>query len=286
MTEFKEIDPANTPTRDLFRYLLGGVGPRPIALVSTISASGEINLSPFSFFNAFGANPPTVAFSPSRRLRDNTTKDTYTNLLETKECVIHAVTHSMLHQMNLSSAEFPADVNEFDKTGFTAFESLAVRPPRVAESPFQMECRLTQMVHLGDGGASGNLAICEVVRFHISEEILAGDSIDQRKIDLIARMGGEFYCRASDSALFELAKPASGSKLGVDGLPDSARTSEEFSGNDLGLLGGLAQAPDVASAQELIRERGVTEISLASAKAALQSGDVELALALIVCAEA
>lgn len=285
MASFRHIDPTDTPTRDVFRYLLGGVGPRPIALVSTVSADGSVNLSPFSFFNAFGSNPPTVAFSPSRRLRDNTTKDTYTNLLETKECVIHAVTHSMVHQMNLTSADFPADVNEFIKAGFTEVPSEVVAPPRVAESPFQLECKLTQMVNLGEGGASGNLAICEVVRFHIDESILAGDAIDQRKIDLVARMGGNFYCHATGNALFELPKPSQGSKLGVDGIPAFVKSSGLFTGNDLGLLGGVGAAPDSESARSLIEERGVGAVSLASAKSALDSGDIDLAWALIVCAE-
>jgi flavin reductase (DIM6/NTAB) family NADH-FMN oxidoreductase RutF len=285
MTYFRHIDPSETPTRDVFRFLLGGVGPRPIALVSTISADGVVNLSPFSFFNAFGANPPTVAFSPSRRLRDNTTKDTYSNIIETEECVIHAVSQSMLHQMNLSSAEFPADVNEFAKAGFTEVASEVVRPPRVAESPFQMECTLTQMVRLGDGGASGNLAICEVVRFHIAEEILAGDAIDQRKIDLVARMGGEFYCHASGDALFELPKPAGGIKLGVDGLPARVISSGLFSGNDLGRLGAVEAAPDLESARLLATKRAIDSPTIESAKAALDDNDVELAWALIVCAE-
>ena len=192
---------------DTFRLLIGGVGPRPIALVSTVSQTGVNNLAPFSFFNAFGANPPIVAFSPARRGRDGSFKDTYNNIVATQECVIQVVTHAIVKQVNEASAEFPPEIDEFEKSGLTPIDADLVQAKRVKESPFQMECRLFKMVPLGEGKASGNLTICEVLKFHVDESILSDGAIDQRKIDLVARMGGDFYARAHGDALFELSKP-------------------------------------------------------------------------------
>lgn len=248
----RSIDPKETPVRDIFRYLLGGVVPRPIALVSTISSDGVVNLAPFSFFGAFGANPPTVAFSPSRRLRDNTVKDTYNNIVATRECVIQAVTHSILHQVNLTSADFHSEVDEFVKAGLTPVPSEIVKPPRVEESPFQLECKLQELIELGGGGASGNLALCEVVRLHIAEDVLVGDAIDPERLDLVARLGGDWYCRASGAALFELPKPSAGEKIGFDRLPQCVRESDVFTGSNLAQLAAFDRVPTVAQAREFM----------------------------------
>jgi flavin reductase (DIM6/NTAB) family NADH-FMN oxidoreductase RutF len=187
--------------------LLAGIAPRPIALVSTQSSSGHNNLAPFSFFNAFGANPAMVAFSPSRRGKDGSLKDTYVNLMATRECVIQAVTFDMVHAVNETSKEFPPEVDEFKESGLTPLDSIQVKPKRVAESPFQMECRLHQMVHLGNGLGSGNLAICEVLLIHVSETVMTEGEVDPRKLDLVARNGGTFYTRSWGDALFSLARP-------------------------------------------------------------------------------
>ncbi len=250
----REFDPKFTEVRDVFGFLLAGVAPRPIALVSTVSEDGCVNLAPFSFFNAFSANPPIIAFSPSRRLRDSSVKDTYNNISATKECVIQAVTYEIAQQVNLASADYESSVNEFEKSGLTAVDSVIVKPPRVAESPFQMECRLNQMVTLGEGGASGNLAICEVLRFHIDETILDGETIDLNKLDLVARMGGARYCRASGDSVFEIAKPTGGEEIGYDGLPDYVRLSKALSAGDIALLAGASVIPSVSEAREFVEK--------------------------------
>ena len=237
------IEPKDAEVKDIFGYLLGGVGPRPIALASTISASGEINLSPFSFFNAFGANPPMIVFSPSRRLRDNTTKDTYSNLLATEECVIQSVTHAMVQQVSLASTEYPSDINEFEKSGLTPVPSDIVKPPRVKESPFQMECRLKDMIELGGKKASGNLALCEVVKFHIDEDIFENGVIIPDRIDLVARMSADYYCRAFGEAIFVVKKPVGRAGIGYDQLPKFIRNSKILTANNLAQLGNCESIP-------------------------------------------
>ncbi|MFQ5608135.1 MAG: flavin reductase family protein, partial [Candidatus Zixiibacteriota bacterium] len=228
------------------------VAPRPIALVSTLDIDGNRNLAPLSFFNAFSANPPVVGFSASRRLRDSSVKDTYNNLLATKECVVQAVTFEMAHQVNLASGDFPPAVNEFEKSALTPVASEVVRPPRVEESPFQMECRLTQMVTLGEGGASGNLALCEVVRFHIGEDILEDGIVQPDRIELVARMGGEFYCRASGAAVFAIPRPPLKGPIGIDNLPDHIRNSKTLSAANLGRLGTSASIPTIQEARRYV----------------------------------
>ena len=227
-------EPKDLPIPQIHGYLLGGVQPRPIALVSTVSKEGVNNLSPFSFYNAFGANPPTVAFSASRRGSDATFKDTYNNLIEMKECVVQAVTHAIIEQINLTSAKFAADVDEFKISGLTPIDSDIVAPKRVEESPFQMECKLQQMIPLGDGRGSGDLAICEVVKFHIADDIFRGDIIYPDFIDLVGRNGGAFYTRASGDAVFELIKPDKGNFIGFERLPAFMKESHVYSGNNLG----------------------------------------------------
>jgi flavin reductase (DIM6/NTAB) family NADH-FMN oxidoreductase RutF len=202
------FDPKEIPVPKFHHLMLGAIAPRPIALASTIDRDGRPNLSPFSFYNAFGANPPVVIFSPSRRGRDNTTKDTYENIKEVPEVVINAVTFEMAQRVSDASAEFPRGVNEFDEVGFTMEPSVLVRPFRVKESPVQMECRVIQVIETGVQHAAGNLVICEIVRIHVNPGVLdANGRIDPNRIDLVGRLGGNYYVRASGEALFEIAKP-------------------------------------------------------------------------------
>lgn len=239
----RDLDPRELSVRQTFRLMQGAIAPRPIALVSTISADGMVNLSPFSFFNMFGGNPPTVAFSPSRRQRDGSLKHTYRNLTATAECVIQVVTYAMVHQVSLASTEYPDGVNEFIKSGLTMVASDKVKPPRVAESPFQMECILKQMVPLGDGPGSGNLAICEVIRFHCVDELLGEGMINPDALDLVARNGGDFYTRASGAAIFSVKKPLETRGMGYDQLPEFIRQSKILTGNDLGQLANVERMP-------------------------------------------
>ena len=237
------IDPKEIPTAKLHGYLLGAVAPRPIAFASTIDADGNPNLSPFSFFNVFSANPPIMIFSPARRVRGNTTKHTLENAMETKEVVINVVNYDIVHQMSLSSTEYPKGVNEFDKAGFTMLKSDKVKPFRVAESPVQFECKVNEIIHLGDEGGAGNLIICEVVKLHINEAVLdEKGGIDQHKIDLVARAGGSYYSRAKEG-FFEISKPISTLGIGIDMIPVEIRNSIVLTGNDLGMLGNVEQLP-------------------------------------------
>lgn len=235
-------EPKDLSVPEVHRLLLGGVAPRPIALVSTISKDGINNLSPFSFFNAFGANPPVVAFSPSRRGRDSTFKDTYNNLIATKECVIQVVTHSMVEQVSLASAEFPPEYDEFIKSGLTPIDSDIIKPKRVKESPFQMECKLLEIKSFGDGGASANIAICEILKFHVAEDLFTDGIIDPVKIDLVARMSGDFYSRAKEG-VFIVEKPIGKKCIGYDQIPLHIRQSEIYSANDLGKFGNSESIP-------------------------------------------
>jgi flavin reductase (DIM6/NTAB) family NADH-FMN oxidoreductase RutF len=237
------IDPKEIPTGKLHGYLLGAIAPRPIAFASTIDADGNPNLSPFSFFNVFSANPPIMIFSPARRVRGNTTKHTLENVMETKEVVINVVNYDIVHQMSLSSTEYPKGVNEFDKAGFTMLKSDKVKPFRVAESPVQFECKVTEIIHLGNEGGAGNLIVCEVVKLHINEAVLdENGAIDQHKIDLVARAGGSYYSRAKEG-FFEIPKPISTLGIGVDAIPLEIRNSTVLTGNDLGMLGNVEQLP-------------------------------------------
>lgn len=245
------ISPKDVSTRDFHSYLLGSVAPRPIAFASTVDLEGNVNLSPFSFFNVFGSNPPTLVFSPNRRVRDGSGKDTLDNVHLVKEVVINMVDYSMVEQMSLASCEFPKGVNEFIKAGFTEQKSSLVKPPRVAEAKVAFECAIKQIVSMGDQGGAANLIICEVLLIHVSEEILdSTGKIDHTKTDWVARMGGDWYCRASGSATFEVPKPNINVGLGVDAIPDYVIKSGLFSGNELGRLGNINQLP----AEEEIRK--------------------------------
>lgn len=237
------IDPKEIPTVKLQGYLQSSVGPRPIAFASTVDKDGNPNLSPFSFFNLFSANPPILVFSPSRRVRDNTIKHTLINAEATREVVINVVSFDMVQQTSLSSTEYGDGVNEFLKAGFTAIPSDLVKPFRVKESPVQFECKIQQIINLGTEGGAGNLIICEVVKMHIDESILdENGGIDQHKIDLVSRLGGNWYSR-SNAGLFEVEKPLTTLGIGVDNIPDFVKQSAVFDGNDLGKLGNVEALP-------------------------------------------
>ncbi|MFT5761177.1 MAG: flavin reductase (DIM6/NTAB) family NADH-FMN oxidoreductase RutF [Polaribacter sp.] len=238
------IDPKEISTGKLHGYLLGAIAPRPIAFASTIDAEGNPNLSPFSFFNVFSANPPILIFSPARRVRGNTTKHTLENAMETKEVVINVVNYDIVQQMSLSSTEYAKGVNEFEKAGFTMLKSDKVKPFRVAESPVQFECKINEIIHLGNEGGAGNLIICEVVKLHINEAVLdENGAIDQHKIDLVARAGGSYYSRAKEG-FFEIPKPIATLGIGVDAIPTEIRESEVLTGNNFGVLGNVEQLPN------------------------------------------
>ena len=243
----KEYLPQEISVPEVQRLLQGGIGPRPIALVSTISKDGINNLSPFSFYNVFGANPPVIGFSPSRRGRDGSLKDTYLNLMETKECVVQSVTYDMVEQVSLASTEYEKGIDEFIKSGLTPIDSDLVKPKRVRESPFQMECKLLDMISYGEGGASANIAICEVIKFHVKEDIFVNGLIHPNKIDLVARMSGDFYCRASGDNIFEVEKPLAKKGIGYDQIPDFIKQSDIYSANNLGKLANIESIPSMDS---------------------------------------
>lgn len=239
------INPKDIPVPKLHHYLLGAVGPRPIAFASTIDKDGTPNLSPFSFFNVFSANPPIMIFSPARSGRTGATKNTFDNVKEVPEVVINVVNYDIVHQMSLSSSPYEKDINEFVKAGLTPIESETIQPFRVKESPVQFECKVNDVIELGQNGGAGNLVICEVLKLHINEEILNDEQmIDQQKIDLVSRMGGNWYCRADENSMFEIAKPITSIGMGVDQLPESIRMSTVLTGNDLGMLASVESVPE------------------------------------------
>lgn len=265
------IDPTQIPTKDLHQYILGAVAPRPIAFASTISADGAPNLAPYSFFNAFSSNPPILIFSSNRRVANNTTKDTLKNVEDTGEVVINVVSHAIVRQMALCSIEYDAGVNEFEKAGFTPLASERVRPFRVAESPVQMECRVEQILPLGEKGGAGNLIICRIELMHIDERVLNDSGrIDPHKIDLVARMGRFFYTRASGPAIFEVVQTVTAIGVGFDALPEGLRHSSILTGNDLGQIAGLTALP---SREEVLGIAGNEQV-----KAALAQGNGREAL--------
>jgi len=255
------IDPNTISTTELQQILLTGVAPRPIALASTVDKNGNVNLSPFSFFNVFSANPPILIFSPARRIKDNTTKHTYENIKEVKEVVVNIVNFSMVEQMSLSSTEYAKGVNEFTKSGFTAIASDRIKPPRVAEAPISFECIVDNVIELGTDGGAGNLIISRVVNIHIRNEYKGNDgNLDTEKLDLVARMGGSWYCRASKDSLFEIPKPIYSTGIGVDALPMHARNSKVLTGNDLGRLGNSAEKPTPESIENCKKIQEVNDV--------------------------
>lgn len=258
MLSFK---PKDKTVPELHAYLQSGVAPRPIAFASTVDAEGNPNLSPFSFFNIFGSNPPIAIFSPARRVRGNTIKHTLENVREVPEVVLNVVNYSMVQQASLASTEYAKGVNEFLKSGFTPIASEMVRPFRVKESPMQLECIVKEIIDTGTEGGAGNLIVCEIVNIHVSEDVLNDKGqIDQHKIDLVARLGGDWYVRASGDALFEVAKPLTTMGIGVDALPESIRLSKVLSGNDLGQLGNTEKLPTEEEVTEFIQSGNGEEI--------------------------
>jgi flavin reductase (DIM6/NTAB) family NADH-FMN oxidoreductase RutF len=279
------------------KYLQAAVGPRPIALASTLDRDGNPNLSPFSFFNVFSSNPPILIFSPARRVRNNTTKDTLRNAEATGEVVINVVNYAIVEQASLASTEYETGVNEFIKSGLTMLDSEMVAPPRVKESPVQMECRVNEIIALGDQGGAGNLVICEVLKMHIDQDILDTDgNIDQYKIDLVARLGGNWYARASGSALFEVEKPLVTKGVGVDAIPPRIRNSYILSGGDLAKLGNVEALPTDEEVRSILQHPKVEAIFVQTehglearealhhlAKEYLQAGKVKKAWKVLLC---
>ena len=239
------IDPKSTPTRDMHQFLLGAVAPRPIAFASTIDEDGNPNIAPYSFFNAFSSNPPILVFSSNRRVGDNTTKDTLHNIQKTKEVVINVVSYNIVRQMAVTSIQFPTDIDEFKKAGLTAIPSEEVKPFRVKESPVQMECKVSDILTLGEHGGAGHLIICEVVKMHIDENVVDENGrINPHKIDLMGRMGRAFYVRASGEAIHTIVQPVTQISIGYDQLPDSIKNSKILTGNNIGQLAGLHHVPE------------------------------------------
>lgn len=252
----QSFDPEIAGTRKIHQLMLGAIAPRPIAFASTIDPDGNPNLSPFSFFNAFGVNPTTLIFSPSRRGRNNTTKHTYQNVKLIPEVVINVVTWDILEQANLASSEYPYGVNEFTKAGFTMLASEKIRPFRVAESAVQFECKVRQVIETGEGGGSANLVICEILLMHVNEDVLdENGNIDPDKIRLVGRMGGSYYVKAFGSNLFRLSKPAETPGIGIDQLPANIRSSTILSGNDLGKLGHVLMLPEEEEVEAVRTDR-------------------------------
>jgi len=285
------IDPKDVSSAKLQGYLQSAVGPRPIAFASTIDKNGVPNLSPFSFFNIFSANPPILIFSPARRVRDNTIKHTLINAEATREVVINVVNFDIVQQTSLSSSEYPDGVNEFIKAGFTAIPSIMVKPYRVAQSPVQFECKVNEIISLGTQGGAGNLVICEIVKMHISESVLdENGNIDPVKIDLVSRMGGNWYSRANQG-LFEVAKPITTLGIGVDQIPNFIKESAVFDGNDLGKLANIETLPTTEEINIFVKQNFAVKGILSSddqlkkfkkAKEYLDQNDVDSAWKIVL----
>jgi flavin reductase (DIM6/NTAB) family NADH-FMN oxidoreductase RutF len=256
-----QIDPVEYGNQNLFKLLLSGIAPRPIAFASTVDKDGNNNLAPFSFYNSFGVNPSTLIFSPSRRGRDNTTKHTLENLKEVPEVVINAVSYNMVQQMSLASTEYEKGVDEFIKSGFDPLPSKLVKPKRVAQSPLQFECKVRDIIEISGQPGSGNLVISEIVYIHLDENVLDhnGD-IDPNKIDLVGRLGGDYYTRTSGDANFIVPKPLVSKGIGVDALPESIRLSEYLTGNDLGQLGNLDNLTSLDEINRLKEHKDIIDI--------------------------
>jgi flavin reductase (DIM6/NTAB) family NADH-FMN oxidoreductase RutF len=275
------IDPKELTVPKLHQYLLGSIGPRPIAFASTIDKDGHRNLAPFSFFNVFSANPPILIFSPARSGRTNTNKDTYHNVKNIPEVVINVVTYAMVNQMSLASSPFDSTVDEFKKSGFTPIASDTIQPYRVLESPIQIECKVIEIKELGENGGAGNLIFCEVLKMHIDDSVLDDNGmVDQQRIDLVSRMGGNWYCRADSHSMFEIDKPLTTIGIGVDVLPQSIRENKDLTGNELGKLGMMESIPSEEERLNILNDyTGL--ITLSEAKRSLELNHVALAYAIL-----
>ncbi len=264
----KSIDTSQVTPAESIQYLQNAVAPRPIALVSTVDSEGNVNLSPFSFFNVFSSNPPILVFSPSRRVRDTTTKHTLENIEQVRECVINTVSYDIVHQSSLASTEYEKGINEFHKAGFTEVPSLKVKPPRVKESKASFECKVNDLIHLGEGGGAGTLIICEVLMIHVDEMVLNDRGlIDTKKIDLVGRMGESYYTHSNGDSLFEIPKPIFNKGIGVDKLPEQIRKSTVLTGNDLAMLANVEKISDGTFKED--------ELAHIHAKDLLRDGDVK-----------
>lgn len=294
---YKTIDPNQLTQRACYQILSSAVAPRPICFASTIDKEGNVNLSPYSFFNAFSSNPPILVFSPSRSGRDNSTKNTHDNILEVPEVTINIVNHAMVEQMSLASTAYAKGVNEFVKAGLTPVASDKVKPPRVGEAPVAFECVVDQVIELGDGPGAGNLIIARVVQMHIDEQYLdEQNELQSEKLDLVARMGGSYYCRIIPESLFEIPKPHREQGIGVDALPESIRNSSILTGNNLGRLGNLkglpaAEAIAAVASHKEVQKLAVSQSIVERRQAAhhlaqiwLERGEVEEALCLLIWA--
>ena len=291
----KTIDISTIPVMEKQQWLQHAIAPRPVCFASTIDQQGNVNLSPFSFFNLFSSNPPIVIFSPARRGRDNTTKHTLENVLEVPECVINIVDYAMVQQMSLSSCEFPKGVNEFVKAGFTEQPSTRVQPPMVKEAKIKLECKVNEVKSLGENGGAGQLVIAEVLCMHVDESILGDDGkIDQQKLELVARLGGDWYCKVDRTNLFKVPKPNTQLGIGVDQLPDSIRNSSVLTGNHLGMLGNVHAMPDIDASFSDDRVKNIfqyyavspTEMETELHKYAaelLNAGNIEKAWQVLLC---
>ena len=246
----KTIDVKSGETAGLYQYLSAAITPRPIAFVSTIDTSGNKNLSPFSFFNVFSVNPPILVFSPVRRMRNNTSKHTLDNVLQLKECVISLVTEDIAQQVSLSSCDFDSETNEFEKAGFTEIKSDLVSPPRVKESPINFECKINEVISLGQEGGAGSLVLCEILKIHIDETVLdENNAIDPLKLNVVSRLGANWYGRTTKDSLYEIAKPISRIGMGFDNLPDEIRNSKILTGNELAILASAESIPQKISSE-------------------------------------
>ena len=263
----------------LQQYLQAAIAPRPICFASTVDLAGNVNLSPFSFFNLFSMNPPVCVFSPSRRVRDNTTKHTLENLKEVPECVINIVNYSMVQQVSLASCEYPKNTNEFIKAGFTPIASELVRPPRVKESPVQMECTVIEIISLGEKAGAGNLVLAEIKRIHIQEEVLDDlQKIDPFKLDLVARLGEDWYTRVTPESLFKVEKPNTQLGIGIDQLPPYIAQCAQLTNNEKAQLANVSQLPTNLDNRENI---ALTEVNIAEIKDALSRNNSALAWEII-----
>ncbi|WP_421801078.1 flavin reductase family protein [Flagellimonas sp.] len=285
----KTVDPTTIPQPELYSILSTAVAPRPICFASTIDAEGNVNLSPYSFFNVFSSNPPVMVFSPTRSGRDNSLKHTHQNVVEVPEVVINVVNHAMAEQMSLSSTAYDKDVNEFVKAGFTQVPSVKVKPPRVGEAPVSFECRVLEVVELGQIPGAGNLIIAQVDMIHINDDYLTDNVLDTEKLDLVGRMGGNWYIRAIKESLFEIPKPIRTHGIGVDALPKGIRESDVLTGNNLGRLGNLESVPSTVDIKTIITKEGVENASKTElhtlAKQLLEDGDTIKAMAYLLFAE-
>ena len=290
---YRTIIPGEIPVKDMHQYLLGTVAPRPIAFVSTVNEEGQANLAPYSFFNAFSSNPPIVVFSSNRRVQDNSTKDTLHNVQTTGECVINAVNYNIVRQMAVASIGYEKGVDEFVKAGLTPIPADLVKPYRVKESPASMECRVKEVITLGEHGGAGHLVICDVLRMHISEDVIDGNRIDPHKMDLMGRMGRAYYVRASGKAIHTIVQSVLEMGIGFDGLPASAKNSKVLTGNQLGIVAGLETMPDdnamnaAASLADVMSGVNAGNVDVLHEIAAeyIDSGDRSMALAILLLAD-